>query len=119
MALFPRLKTGAVAQFPSQKKYEYSTEVLRFLDGTEQRFRRYPAAIERWEIALDLLDEVELRAVEAFHSAQAGCFGTFEFFDPWDEVEYSDCSFENDRLEMSAEDHRRGRTKLVIRRNRA
>ena len=39
MANFPRLTTGAVTQYPSSRNLTYSTYVLRFVDGREQRFR--------------------------------------------------------------------------------
>ena len=36
---FPKLKTGAVAQYPAQRTTRYSTHVMRFMDGSEQRYR--------------------------------------------------------------------------------
>ena len=60
MANFPALKTGAVAQYPSDRTRRYSTQVLRFLDGSEQRFAGFGAPLKRWLIRLELLDDTEL-----------------------------------------------------------
>ena len=76
MASFPTLKTGVVAQYPSDRARRFSTQVLRFLDGSEQRFAGFGAPLKRWLIRLELLDEAELagwktsswnRAVERGH----------------------------------------------------
>ena len=39
--MFPTLKTGAVMQYPGKRILQFSTDVVRFLDGTEQRYREY------------------------------------------------------------------------------
>ena len=36
MPAFPKLKTGAVAQYPFATQYRSRTDIVRFLDGTEQ-----------------------------------------------------------------------------------
>ena len=59
MANFPALKTGAVAQYGSDRSRQFATQVLRFLDGSEQRFPGYGTALLAWVIRLDLLDESE------------------------------------------------------------
>ena len=41
MSEFPPLKTGAVMQYPAQKEARFSTTVVRFTDGSEQRFPQY------------------------------------------------------------------------------
>ena len=61
--MFPTLKTGAVMQYPGKRTLQFSTDVVRFLDGTEQRYRDYPSVLHRWTIQLDLLDESELAAL--------------------------------------------------------
>lgn len=37
--MFPTLKTGATLQYPAQRATAFSTDVVRFVDGSEQRFR--------------------------------------------------------------------------------
>jgi len=116
MALFPKLKTTAVTQFPSGRSLSFATEVLRFIDGTEQRFRRAGAPVFRWEISLSKLDARELAAVREFFLSQQGRYGMFEFIDPWDGMEYHGCSFEDDELELTLDGERSSSTKLTIRR---
>ncbi|MCC7176603.1 MAG: DUF2460 domain-containing protein [Bryobacterales bacterium] len=118
MSTFPLLKTGAVAQYPAGRALEYSTSVLHFVDGREQRFREWAGATRRWVIRLELLDEGELAALEAFHAARQGRLGTFSFTDPWDGTTYPDCSLETDSFALEYQDLMRGRAKLVVRANR-
>ena len=117
MALFPRLKTNAVAQFPTRQETTFATEVLQFIDGSEQRFRQFGRAVRRWMISLDVLDESEIAAIQDFHLSHLGSFGSFSFYDPWDEVEYSNCSFEGDELTTVLTSKGRGAVTFTIRRN--
>ena len=64
--MFPTLKTGAVMQYPAQRTLQFNTDAIRFLDGTEQRFRDNPSVLHQWTIQLDLLDESELAAFDQF-----------------------------------------------------
>src|SRR5690348_17469994 len=98
MSDFPQLNTGAVMQYPAQKSIRFSTEVLRFIDGTEQRFASYATPLRCWTIQLNLLNEDEVNLLSEFFRVQSGASGTFSFTDPWDGHEYSSCSFENDEM---------------------
>lgn len=118
MSEFPKLKTGAVLQHPAEWGHEPQTYVVRFVDGTEQRFRERGSPLRKWIIRLDLLDEEEARRVEQFFEAQQGRCGSFAFTDPWDGQQYPDCSFEQDVLEIRFADHMRAETALVVRQNR-
>src|ERR1700681_1580372 len=100
MASFPALKTGAVAQYPCDRTRQFSTQVYRFLDGSEQRFPAYPAALRRWTIRLDLLDEAELETLREFFMSETGCAGSFIFTDPWDGTVHPNCSFDVDILAL-------------------
>jgi hypothetical protein len=118
MAEFPKLKTGAVLQYPATRTLGYASQVLRFLDGTEQSYRTMGQPMRRWEIRLDLLDDRELAEVEAFFEENQGAFGSFAFTDPWDETAYTDCSLEADDLASVMTGEMRGRTSLVVKENR-
>ena len=118
MSAFPLLKTGAVLQYPATRVIQNSTCVLRFLDGTEQRFREYQSAVRKWMVRLDLLDESEMAAVEEFFVTQQGPLGTFSFTDPWDGTTHPNCSLEGDAVPLELRDLMRGRTALVVRENR-
>ena len=117
MAMFPTLKTGAVAQYPATRTLAFSTKVLRFIDGSEQRFREFKRPLRQWTIRLDLLDEDETAAVETFFQSEQGRAGSFTFTDPWDGTTYPDCSLDHDTVDIDAEGPDRGRVALVVREN--
>lgn len=116
MAVFPMLKTGAVAQYPSERSKRFSTAVYEFVDGGEQRFPLFEGLMRRWVVRLDHLDEIELFRIEQFFIENAS--GRFLFVDPWDGVEYANCSFESDDLEVIFAGQGNGQATVVIRENR-
>lgn len=118
MANFPALKTGAVAQYPLDRTRRFSTQVLRFLDGSEQRFAGFGAPLKRWLIRLELLDEVELAGIEEFFAEQNGRAGTFVFTDPWDGTVHASCSFETDAMTANYRDPGDGAASVVVKENR-
>lgn len=118
MSTFPKLKTGAVAQYPASRSIRYATEVFRFLDGAEQRYRVRGAETRRWVIKLELLDETELARLEEFFESMQGAFGTFTFQDPWDGKQYPNCSLESDEFEAELLGEMRAKAALVVRENR-
>lgn len=118
MASFPALKTGAVAQYPSDRTRRFSTQVLRFLDGGEQRFAGFGAPLKRWLIRLELLDETELAGLEDFFVSQSGQAGTFTFTDPWDGTVHANCSFEGDTMTADYRARDDGAASVVIKENR-
>ena len=117
MAAFPVLRTGAVAQYPSWKHVLFQTNVTRFVDGDEQRYRTSAAPVRRWEIRLDSVHASELAAIEAFFEAHQGRYGSFSFTDPWDGTEYADCSFEADVFEARHVSDSRSTARMIIRAN--
>ena len=119
MADFPTLKTGAIAQYPARRTRQFSTHVLRFLDGSEQRFRSYGSPLKKWAISLTLLDDAELTKIAAFFAAHGGRAGTFSFTDPWDGTLYANCSFEDNSLDAEFGAVGSGRTSLMVRENRS
>jgi phage-related protein len=118
MANFPALKTGVVAQYGSDRSRKFSTQVLRFLDGSEQRFPGYGTALLAWVIRLDLLDESELSNLEQFFEDEGGRAGTFSFTDPWDGTVYPNCSLGSDSLALEFQEVARGATQVVVKENR-
>jgi len=112
---FPPLKTGAVAQYPSDRQQNFSTQVYRFLDGSEQRFPGYAASLRRWVIRLDLLDESELTTIEQFFVNQGGQAQTFSFTDPFDGTVYPACCFDSDELELTFGGFQDGKASITIR----
>ena len=114
MARFPKLKTGAVAQYPAVRETRYSTEVKKFLDGVEQRYRDYAAPARRWVIALDMLDETETARLARFFDEQQGRLGVFEFEDPWTATVVAQCRFGEDRFPMQEECESRCSLRLTL-----
>ncbi len=101
MATFPTLKTSAVIQYPATRQARYQNQALRFLDGTEQRYRDCAGPLLRWEIPLSQLDEGEVAAIEEFFAANQGAFGSFAFTDPWDGTVHPNCSLDTDELQTT------------------
>ena len=118
MSNFPTLKTGAILQYPAQKAIQFSTKVLRFIDGSEQRYRNYQTPLRRWVVRLDLLDEAEMHVLREFFRDQAGSAQSFSFSDPWDGTTYSDCSLANDEMLEELLDEAKGKTTLTVSQNR-
>src|SRR5215472_1737758 len=98
MAAFPILKTGAVAQYPAIRASQYRNQILRFVDGNEQRYRDSAGPIHRWTIHFDYLDATEMAAIQDFFQANQGSFENFAFTDPWDNTAYQNCSIIGDNL---------------------
>src|SRR5580704_420677 len=119
MANFPALKTGVVAQYGSDRSRQFATQVLRFLDGSEQRFPGYGTPLLQWVIRLELLDEAELTNLELFFEDEGGRAGNFSFTDPWDGTGYPSCSFGSDELALEFDDVARGKTQVVVKENRS
>jgi len=114
MSSFPTLKTGSALQYPATKSIQYRTQVFRFLDGTEQRYRDFGAPIRHWAIQLDLLDETELASFGQFFISEQGAFGNFPFTDPWTQEALPACSLGQDELTSELLDQARNATKLVV-----
>jgi phage-related protein len=118
MNTFPTLKTGAVAQYPAKKTGTYSTQILRFVDGSEQRFGDYAAPLHTWTIQVSLLDETEMHQIREFFRTQTGGSGEFSFTDPHTGTVYANCSLDNGTLVETFDAEMRGQTQLIVRENR-
>ena len=119
MAEFPKLRTGAVAQYPTSRSLAFSTRVVEFIDGAEQRYQDWSGKARKWKIRLELLDESEMAAIEEFFIASAGRTASFAFTDPNDNAIYPDCSFDDDSLSLEFEGEMRGKTTLTVKENRS
>jgi len=117
MSVFPVLKTGAEGQYPAVRRIEYSTAVLQFVDGSEQRYRLISAPQRSWELSLDLLDEEEAERIQQLFEQENGSYGQFTFGGLWGTAE-AECSFQTDALEVEYQDQSRARLAVRIRENR-
>ncbi|MGB9454715.1 MAG: DUF2460 domain-containing protein [Bryobacteraceae bacterium] len=118
MALFPTLKTSAVAQYPATKAVTFQNQVVRFVDGSEQRYRDCAGPLHQWVIRLNELDETEMTALEQFLESNQGSFGSFSFTDPWDNHTYNNCSFASDAMDLTSMEEMRGQTSVTVKENR-
>ena len=115
---FPQLRTGVVMQYPARRQFSFVTTVLRFIDGTEQRFRWWPSVTRQWIVRLDLLTEGELSNLRDFHRSRSGQAQSFRFIDPWDGAQYENCTFDSDDFEAVLRGDDRGDLSLVVRESR-
>jgi hypothetical protein len=118
MATFPALSTGAVAQYPAARCFQYKNQIVRFVDGNEQRYRDSSGPLHRWIVRLDYLNAGEIAAIENFFQSNQGSFADFAFTDPWDSTVYPNCSIAGDRLGITARQELRSGTSLTIVENR-
>lgn len=118
MATFPPLKTGAVAQYPAIKALRYQNQIVRFVDGNEQRYRDSAGPLHQWIIRLDKLDETEMASLENFFLSNQGSSASFIFIDPWDGTSYPNCSVAGDRLQMSSVAELQNTTSVTVIENR-
>lgn len=91
MATFPILSSGAVTQYPIRLLTRQSVQIIRFLDGSDQRFLSQARQYRRWGIQLDLLSESELQALESFFALQKGTYSAFTFPDPFTKSSIPNC----------------------------
>jgi hypothetical protein len=88
---FPKLNSGAVAQYGSPVGLASPTQVIRFVDGSDQRFLACGRMLRRWLIDLRLLNESEIASVEAFFNSVQGEFAPFNFPDPFTGTSVPNC----------------------------
>lgn len=83
MLTFPFLSTDAVAQYPLPLSYTSPVEVIRFIDGADQRFPRRASILRSWHVQLSLINDSETYQIEQFFEALAGQYSAFMFPDPY------------------------------------
>jgi hypothetical protein len=83
MLTFPALGTGAVAQYPLPISYTSPVEIIRFIDGTDQRFMARGKMLRTWHIQLSFLNEDEISQMEQFFESLEGQYSPFAFPDPY------------------------------------
>ena len=112
MATFPVLKTGAVAQYPLDSSVSFSTQAVRFMDGSQQKFRLYGTGLRQWTLKLDQLDEQELGAVIAFVEQQGSA--VFAFPDPVTGESVATCMISGQQFDATMSHAWSGQTTVVI-----
>lgn len=90
-SIFPALSSGAVAQYPVAMATGQNAQVIRFLDGTDQRYLQQGRFFRSWEIQLNLLNEAEIAQLGDFFAALQGDYSTFLFPDPFTGTMIANC----------------------------
>jgi hypothetical protein len=105
MDRFPKLSTGAAAQYPAEREGRRATDTRRFIDSSEQRYRDFAQSKRTWRLRLDKLTPGELADIREFFIRMRGSQTEFEFEDPWTGSIVSPCRFAQDafRDEIGAE----------------
>jgi hypothetical protein len=112
MPSFPILKTGAAAQYPLRRSVHFTTQAVRFLDGSTQRYPLSGAGLRSWTVKLDLLDDRELTAVIDFVEQQGS--GAFSFVDPVTGETVGKCIVAGETFDSVVESEMTGQTRVVI-----
>jgi hypothetical protein len=91
MATFPTLSSGAITQHPIPLTTGQAAQVIRFLDGSDQRYLAQGKMLRSWQIQLNLLNEMEIQLIEAFFTSQRGEYSPFTFPDPFTASDVPNC----------------------------
>jgi hypothetical protein len=91
MLTFPLLNSGAVAQYPLPLSYTSPVAIIRFIDGTDQRFVARGTTLRTWRIHNAFLNEDEIYQVELFFESTKGQYSLFDFPDPYSGVLVPNC----------------------------
>ncbi len=82
MLYYPQLSSGALGQFPLQKRRTQRTVVNDCQDGREIRLADDGAASVAWTLGYGALADGELAALEQFFQSAEGSLNSFTFLDP-------------------------------------
>jgi hypothetical protein len=91
MLTFPSLNSGAIAQYPLPVSYTTPTQVVRFIDGSDQRFAARGKTLRSWNLQLSNLSDGEIDKVEKFFTSLGGQYSLFAFPDPYSGVTVPNC----------------------------
>ena len=82
MLIFPQLGTGAIGQFPVQRRRVPRTVVNRAADGHVVKLADPAGAVTEWTLEYTGLSDSELATLQAFFVAAEGTLNPFTFVDP-------------------------------------
>jgi hypothetical protein len=82
MLVYPQLATGALSQFPVQKRRRLRTVVNTSLDGRPIKLADPGAEVTEWQLAYAGLTDAEAAALQQFFAATEGSLNGFTFLDP-------------------------------------
>jgi hypothetical protein len=82
MLVYPQLPSGALAQFPIQRRHQVRTLVNTAADGSVVKLADPGAETIEWQIRYNSLSDAELAALLQFFTAAEGTLNDFIFVDP-------------------------------------
>ncbi len=82
MLVYPQLGTGALAQFPVQKKRRLRTVVNAAADGSSIKLADPNGEYEEWNLTYAQLSDSEISTLEQFFASAEGTLNGFTFLDP-------------------------------------
>ena len=82
MLVYPQLTTGALSQFPIQKRWRQRTVVNTAADGSAIKLADPSGALTEWQLQYAGLSDGELAALQQFFAAAEGTLNGFTFLDP-------------------------------------
>jgi hypothetical protein len=82
MLVYPQLTTGALSQFPIQKRRRQRTVVNTAADGSAIKLADPNGALTEWQLQYAGLSDGELAALQQFFAAAEGTLNGFTFLDP-------------------------------------
>jgi hypothetical protein len=82
MLVYPQLTSGALVQYPVQKRRRLRTVVNSLADGSSVKLADAAGAITEWELQYTGLSDAEASALQQFFEAAEGSLNPFTFLDP-------------------------------------
>jgi hypothetical protein len=112
MPNLPSLQSGSTVQYPFVTSLRYSTGIIRFVDGSEQRFSHTRGVHRTWTVGLRDLNPSEIEAVAAF--ATSSDKQAFTFYDPVTGEVHSQCTLLAQPVTVEHADEQRAHLSLTI-----
>jgi hypothetical protein len=82
MLVYPQLTSGALTQFPVQKRRRMRTVVNVLADRTTIKLADPPGEFTEWQLEYTGLSDDEVTALQQYFAATEGCLNIFTFLDP-------------------------------------
>src|ERR1039458_10795761 len=82
MLVYPQLTTGALSQFPIEKRWRQRTVVNTAADGSVIKLADPNGALTEWQLPYPGMSDGELGALQQFFAAAEGTLNGFTFLDP-------------------------------------
>src|SRR2546425_7620820 len=82
MPFFPQLSSGAISQWPIQKRMVTRTIVNEAADGSRWKYADASAGAVRWALKFPAITDDEKNALTRFFQQAEGRLGSFGFLDP-------------------------------------